>query len=221
MKILFYTNKGKKRKNNQDAILVNKIYQNDMQEPILIENFNGKNLIVADGIGGLPYGELASKEVLKVFEENENEVLEKIIQKARKKLRQIKEDKNIKDLGTVLAGIIIRGNRATIFNVGDSRVYQVRGDFLYKHSEDHTFEGNIITSAVTSELENLKIYTKEIEIEKGDVFFICTDGVWGQLSEDELEDCIDENIQTFGEKLLEKLWTTELSDNLSFIIVEA
>jgi protein phosphatase len=118
--------------------------------------------------------------------------------------RKAGEDFRRKGMGTTFAGVLLMERRAVIAHVGDSRVYRQRGDDLERMTHDHSLVNhlvdcgylkpedaatyprrNVITRAVGTH-EVLEVDTKVVDLRSGDVFLICTDGLHGQLDDDEI-----------------------------------
>ena len=97
------------------------------------------------------------------------------------------------ELVTTLALVVIEGDRLYGANVGDSRIYlhrNIDGDTkLTQLSEDHTMdeEGmeNVLMAAMGLE-ENVSPYYFENNLLAGDLILLCSDGLYNELSEDEL-----------------------------------
>jgi serine/threonine protein phosphatase PrpC len=55
----------------------------------------------------------------------------------------------------------------------------------------------------------------------GDIYLICTDGLWGEFSIDELEACFeDSDLSSINENILKAIEHKTLSDNISYILLE-
>jgi serine/threonine protein phosphatase PrpC len=232
MKAIYYVNKGKVRNNNEDGLLIDDIIATEsMNRPEIIEG-NFKKIIVSDGMGGLDNGEIATKILLETFKENNINKIDDI-----QKVIKISADKFLDNSGCAAAGITFGCN--AVFNVGDCRVYRKEEIFLNRLTKDHSLaeqlidlgeldeddilnfeKKNVLTSAVMKNRE-IQIYTKEIKIKENDIFLVCSDGVWGECTLEELEDCFScNNIEVISDNLINLLQTKELKDNLSFVIVK-
>src|SRR5690606_31666861 len=92
--------------------------------------------------------------------------------------------------------------------VGDSRIYRVRGDDVLQLTEDHTLVGwqikqgliteeearisphrNVITRSVGGR-DYVEVDTGVVEIRSGDRFLLCSDGLHGYLSDGEIPDMV-------------------------------
>ncbi|MEC4819320.1 MAG: protein phosphatase 2C domain-containing protein, partial [Scytonema sp. PMC 1069.18] len=117
--------------------------------------------VVADGMGGMSQGELASKlAVQTVLEEpvptnfktidQRNTWLILLFQKANEVI-----SKNVKDGGTTLSVVLAIGQQLTIAHVGDSRIYLLRQGEIQQLSEDHSLVAMLIASGQITEEESL------------------------------------------------------------------
>jgi len=231
MEAIYYVNKGKVRSNNEDGILIDDILITDsMNEPKKIEN-DFKKIVVSDGMGGLDNGEVATRILLETFKESDIKDIESIEKTIKKSA-----EKFLDNSGCATAGIIFEG---FVFNVGDCRVYKKVDMFLNRLTKDHSLaeqlidigeldeedlinfeKKNVLTSAVIKN-KDINIYTKEIKIKPDDIFLVCSDGLWGEFSIDELEECFSsDNIEEIASNLLKALDKKEVKDNVSFVIVK-
>lgn len=107
-------------------------------------------------------------------------------------------------MATTLAMLRMTDNVAIVAHVGDSRVYHVRnGEVLFK-TKDHSLVQELVEAGFITEKEALthpkrNVITRAVsgraqpamadvsiiaDIQKGDVFFLCTDGVLESLTDD-------------------------------------
>jgi serine/threonine protein phosphatase PrpC len=178
--------------------------------------------VVCDGMGGHAAGEVASstaaRHVQTLVRAKKEELLrvdrgELPIDRAAQILREAIEDASQtifrmgnaengkKGMGTTLVSVLVRGNKAVMGHVGDSRLYLVRSGALHQLSEDHTFlqeairygmmtpeqarestHHNIITRAV-GPLESVIVDTLIFDVLDGDTLMLCTDGLHGYLGD--------------------------------------
>lgn len=161
---------GNVRKENQDHFLVTRRRK---ERTVLGSNLPGSFLepyqddayvmVVADGMGGQAFGELASLLALRVgmslgtseikwsskIDENEShEVIEKI--KAFLKLmdreivNQSSKHADLYGMGTTLTVVYTSGRHAFVGHVGDSRAYLFRGGELHLLTKDHTLANQLV-----------------------------------------------------------------------------
>jgi PPM family protein phosphatase len=172
------THCGNVRKNNEDHYLAVKVQRSLETLCTNIEKDNlgsvfdeiGYGLLVADGIGGLEAGEVASKLALcKVVElvvnnpdwimrfnqpRDEFIFMQRITQRFRQvdeALRDVAEhDRAMTGMGTTLTFAISLGSTLLIGHIGDSRAYVLRGNTLHQLTKDHTLAQALLDAGLTN-----------------------------------------------------------------------
>lgn len=125
-------------------------------------------------------------------------------------------------------------------HVGDSRLYLLRHGVTHIRTEDHSKvaemhrkglisaeemlkhpERNIITRCIgTPQIRVLPTISDETELLHNDIIFLCTDGLWGAVSEELLRQYMEENnLDESLEQLAEKAEANSYphSDNISAV----
>lgn len=199
---------------------------------------------VCDGLGGHAHGDTASRFVCEQlnsrFSESAfnppgiREMLSEIQQSA---LRQLPENS-----GTTVAGLVIQGGRAIVFNAGDSRVYRISPSGLTRLSHDHSLVQGLVDNAFihqdTASLHPLKnivefgigplfaldwnphqINIHEEPLEESTWYLVCSDGLNDMMTDHELYRLLMTDPSESGKKLFTALKKMELKDNTSFVIV--
>lgn len=218
---------GRRRKCNEDAILVSNI-------PIgALPNI----YIVADGMGGHRNGAIASKlaidaiyayiEAHKDVYISQDEDLMILLRRAISHANYIihqkgEENPDYKGMGTTLTLCTLWGENAYIAHVGDSRVYVIDSKDIRQITTDHSVvqemvekgyiskqemqdhpQRHMITRAVGT-YESVKVDVVTHKIEKGEILLMCSDGLTTMLTDEELFRIV--NIQGLtSEELVEKL----------------
>jgi protein phosphatase len=95
------------------------------------------------------------------------------------------------DCRTTLALLLVRGARAVVAHVGDSRVYRLRSGVLEQLTQDHRHPAyrNVVVRALGSQRgdeDAAEPDIRELDVLPGDVFVLTTDGVHDTLAHDEL-----------------------------------
>ncbi|MFN4268795.1 MAG: PP2C family protein-serine/threonine phosphatase [Fervidobacterium pennivorans] len=243
----YYTNIGKVRQNNEDALVVDNIIKSEESfENVESVVLNGKKILlaVADGMGGHSKGEVAARLVLDTLNELKDTIVDKdslknAINKSKDRLEEyVKEHPEAAGLGCALAGmLVLNDEEALIFNVGDCRVYRYVNNTLRKLTRDHSLveallsdglitpeearthpQKNVLTSAIMGDgyQHTMEIYVNNVYISIGGTFLICSDGLWGELSDEEIVQALSND--NSSQELLEKLSNKKLSDNVTFIV---
>lgn len=149
------TSRGVVREKNEDDYLV---ISSNGDYPFLFA--------VADGIGGLTAGEIASKtavdqvkkkflsaDLLKMDHSDIIEFFNDLSRDINKELLEISEREEItNELGTTLSIMLLLPQKAIISHIGDSLIFKV-GDELEKLTDDHTFVNELLKKNEISEAE--------------------------------------------------------------------
>ena len=132
-----------------------------------------------------------------------------------------------KDRGFVctLSAMVIKSNAAHIFHVGDSRIYRVTGNTLEQLTDDHrvalSSEQNYLSRALGINPQ-IEIDYRMLQIEKGDVFLLATDGVYEHVGARFLANAIKEGAQDLdavARSVVEEAYRKGSADNLTLQIV--
>jgi PPM family protein phosphatase len=198
-----------RRRNNQDSLSV--VLSNDISS----WQRNGHLLIVADGMGAHAAGELASKlsveliphHFAKLLKGMPAEALQKSLVETNQEIfRKGQANPEFRSMGTTTCALGIFQEGAVVAHVGDSRVYRLRNGLLEQLTFDHSLVWEMRASGDMSEeaLRNNAIPKNVITRSLGpsptvavdlegpfpykdhDKFLICSDGLSGQLSDEEI-----------------------------------
>lgn len=158
---------------------------------------------VFDGMGGESFGELASflaaSELRNLTGTISEDTLTDTLLRANEEICETTRRHECKLIGTTAAILTILSNSAYITNIGDSRVYRVRGGALEQLSTDHC-DGDIgdkyrATTRKPRLTQHLGIEPEEMIIEPavrvesilpGDRFLICSDGLTDMVPDDDI-----------------------------------
>lgn len=189
------TDVGKVRATNQDALI------------------SGENLWgVADGMGGHNGGETASAgardaltELLKGKEPSAEALREAVAEVNTRLFRQQRQESRLAGMGTTLTALWFSAEKVLVGHVGDSRAYRLREGELEQMTSDHSLVAelrragvltpeqaenhpmrNVITRAVGTE-ESIDTEIIEADRCKGDRYLVCSDGLHGMVSDQELK----------------------------------
>ena len=152
-------NRGKIRKTQEDAVLIT-------NHP-LINDF--KLLAVADGMGGLSNGSLASNlclfYLLRWFEmlpanyyTKDNKIINELINEIKNIDLLVR--KYCKDGGSTLAISIVTKENTFMINLGDSRIYITNGNLLTQVSVDHSISWNYYKEGLINNKDNIIFHKK-------------------------------------------------------------
>ena len=166
---------------------------------------------VADGMGGHENGEWASAciveqletiEFPESFEDAGDRIHEAIV--AANRIVYTEAAQRGSQMGSTIVALFMRDRRYAIFWVGDSRAYRLRGGKLERLSRDHSQVqemvdrglmdpedavghpmGHVLTRAVGVRPE-IAIDRAEGEVDPGDTYLLCSDGLHGYVDEDDI-----------------------------------
>tara|TARA_X000000368_G_scaffold356998_1_gene299203 strand:- start:3346 stop:4005 length:660 start_codon:yes stop_codon:yes gene_type:complete len=174
---------------------------------------------ICDGLGGHVKGEIASKIAADSMDSEENDVLN-IIEKANQKISDYqKNNLESKGMGTTMTAIIINENGLMeIGHVGDTRCYVLSNRSIIKLTEDQNVPGyqNVLKQALGTK-EKLDVQKIDFQLNKGDVVFLCTDGLYNEFGEEYIKKKLQEGVSAdtlVGEALLQKP-----KDNVSAMVI--
>ena len=194
------------RKQNQDAFHIEQIDRNALL------------CIVCDGMGGAKSGNIASTLAVDVFVQEirrcykssmDQEKIDQMLMSAAKLANFTVYDQSLQieefdGMGTTLVAVLIKGKKATVINVGDSRAYGIDADGIHQITKDHslvqmmvdrgeltperakTYPGkNFITRAVGTE----PIIVSDLfhlNVARGDFILLCSDGLSNMMDDQEI-----------------------------------
>ncbi len=215
----------------------------------------GELIVLCDGMGGHNGGKYAAEkaveiiieEVAKSNETNPDKALKVSILKANSTIWQESNlNASLKGMGTTVVALLITPENAICCHVGDSRMYQLRNGKIIHRTSDHSQvfdlvrlgriteeqarisdKSNVITRSLGSKLTlNVEI-TNNFSYKAGDRFFLCTDGAWSMIPENQLIEIVSEkgDIETITVNLVDKINTIGITsggnyDNLTVALVE-
>ena len=207
------TDMGMRRHNNEDAIAW------DAELGLAL---------VADGVGGNNGGEVASSTAVRCIksdlqaalrgaaneagaasEHGRAAMVHELVRRANRRILSMAErDPKLYGMGATLAVALLTDDRVVIANIGDSRVYRMRGDAIEQLTRDHVLTRELVERGSMSEQEAAKSHvgnvliralgmTGELKLDlvqhpmqSGDVYLLCSDGLTGMLSDDELAELL-------------------------------
>ncbi len=200
---------GKVRTNNEDAM--GSFIPASRQQA----RSHGYLFVVADGVGGMDLGEVASATAVSVVADEFGKappgsmlisLLPRLIQRANVAVHDCthKPEHNGHKMATTLVACALRYDQAVVSHVGDSRCYLVRNGQARQITQDHTLVneqrkmGLISTDEIaSSDSRHVLIRsvgpemfvspdTTAVTLQPGDVLILSTDGLHDELREPEI-----------------------------------
>lgn len=230
------TDVGRKRTSNQDSLVIN-------DRIMLYAVADGMGGHKGGEIASSLCTEVLESAVIKMLDRSEDFKVGPFLKEAvtlasMRIFERASMDSSLKGMGTTLVSLFIRGKNAYICQVGDSRVYLYRSGELWKITEDHSLVNeqvrsglinreqadkitykNVITRSVGfEEIVNVDIYTRELQ--KGDLFLLCSDGLTSMISDSDIRANIDEHdLAGSVKRLIDASNEAGGNDNISTILV--
>ncbi len=142
-------------------------------------------------------------------------------------------------LATTMVICYIEEETAYFINVGDSRGYLYRDGELTRITEDHSYvhtlvrmgvlteeearhhkRGNVITRAVGAE-DTISGDLYPVELEEDDLILLCTDGLYGEVSEEEMGEImgLDADLQELSDALVRAANAGGGRDNITAVLI--
>jgi serine/threonine protein phosphatase PrpC len=240
------TDVGRRRPHNEDAFLA------DDEMGLYV---------VCDGVGGNAKGEVASAESVELVhswvkrwrqtvegfvaeptQENQGMVrrlLESAVQSACYMVFGMGEqDPRQRGMSSTLSSLLCVGSTGFIAQVGDSRVYVMRGKECVQLTEDHTLVNfrlklglitpeeaanapgkNIITRAVGHQ-DYVEVDTTTLPLEPGDRFLLCSDGLHGYLENGEMAARLQGDRDEVANRLVQLANQRGGRDNITVVVCD-
>ena len=189
---------GREREHNEDSFLV--------RSPLFV---------VADGMGGAEAGEVASQMAVEAFEQASDlpAKLAATVEAANASIHAMAvADSSRQGMGCTLTAAYADAGKLTVAHVGDSRLYRLRGESLEQLTDDHSLVGGLVRLGQLTEEEaethpqrsvilravgvepTVEVDVLEFDLEAGDVYLACSDGLSGMVRTPVLE----ETLRMFG-----------------------
>ena len=198
-----------RRRNNQDSYSVHIADTKSIWEKF------GHLFVVADGMGAHAAGELASRlatdliphHYLKSQRNLPAEALAHSVTESNSEIfRRGQANPEFRNMGTTTSVLAMLPEGAVIAHVGDSRAYRLRGNTLEQLTFDHSLvwemeaSGEVTEDTLRSGIIPKNVITRslgpnpsvQVDLEgpfplrRGDVFLLCSDGLSGQVTDEEM-----------------------------------
>ncbi len=198
------TDLGRVRENNEDKF----DFFASEDEKVLASK--GQVFVVCDGMGGHAAGQIASELSAKTFIDvymhyPSEDPIQGLISGVKAANRFVCDiGRSIparRGMGTTLSGLVILQDKAYTVQVGDSRVYRLRGETFEQLTIDHSWVEEVVRAGIMSrgEAENhpnkhvimraigidgaMEPDVSAFDLEVGDLFLICSDGLLNHVDD--------------------------------------
>ena len=177
------------------------------------------------------------------FESNKRIVHDSVLQ-ANDAICNVMRNENIRSMGSTVVTLLLQDDKCSYTNLGDSRLYMLRNGELVQLTKDHT-EGQAMVDAHVLTEEQLKTHPSrnrlsrhlgilredmmidtpvypDITLQDNDKFLICSDGVCGVLSKEEMSKILSMSATTVAkaEILVASSIDAGSRDNVTALVVE-
>ena len=240
IKIAFRTDTGR-RLNNEDSARALGADELGFQADAL--------LVVADGMGGRASGQVASRIAVDTVTDSFvaalaeggdlSEILGNSLQAANSAVfRDATSNPELHGMGTTCVAVAVHDGRAHFAHLGDSRIYLLHDGRIRRLTEDHSFVAEKIRSGEITEEQSRRsrfrnIITRAIgleataqpsvgstELESGDVLLLCSDGLSGPVSDNQIADilCSSSDPEGACDRLVSTALKNGGSDNVTVVV---
>ena len=225
---------GRIRSNNQDS------------------GYAGRRLfLVADGMGGHAGGDIASAIATRRISEADADyanapeaaaALEGALVAANRQLAEtVADHSELTGMGTTVSALLLEHDRVVIAHIGDSRIYLLRSGELSQITTDHTFVQRLVDAGritaeeamvhprrsvlmrVLGDVESSpEIDSMVLDTRPGDRWMLCSDGLSGVVSFDELHEQLaaDAGAKQVADRLVKASLDGGAPDNVTVVVID-
>src|SRR5690606_20470564 len=167
-------------------------------------------LAVADGMGGMAAGDVASNIVIAALAHLDEDVpsnapldaLRQAVEAANQQIREaVEKNPAMEGMGTTLTGMLFGGNKIGMVHIGDSRAYLLRDNELTQITRDDTYVQLLVDEGRITEVEANTHPQKSLlmraldgrdtdaeywlrQVMPGDRYLLCSDGLSGVVTDE-------------------------------------
>jgi protein phosphatase len=197
----------------------------------------GRLFVLADGMGGEAGGEVASGLAVEViarayFEHASPDPAVALAHSVRLANQAILEQASasaaLRGMGTTCTALVLRGATACVAHVGDSRAYHVRDGAVRQLTTDHSLAhrgpayAHVLTRALgVQPAVEVDVVAVSPPPRAGDVFLLCSDGLWGQVDEADIAEVLaaEPDLDAASRRLVDLANARGGPDNVTVLLV--
>ena len=202
------TDTGCEREENEDYL--------GYAEPKSDEQFarKGRLAVVADGMGGHEGGQVASRLAVEVVRDvyiespaDPEAALLEAFQAAHKAIRRCAADHpHLRGMGTTCTALALHDRHLYFAHVGDSRLYRIRASTITRVTQDQLYVNRLVAEGIlrpeeaekhpdrhilatalgSDSVVQVEIPEAPIKLEPKDTLLLCTDGLHGLVTDEEI-----------------------------------
>jgi PPM family protein phosphatase len=210
----------------------------------------GALLLVCDGMGGAAAGEVASQmavdsiyDALTAAEAQPRDAFARLVRRAVERANekifiQSRDNQSERGMGTTCTVAALVDTTLVVGQIGDSRCYILRDGKLAQVTKDQSLAWQLIEAgAMTPEeakafehaniilqalgvQERVEVVLSQVELRKGDVALLCSDGLHGPVSDEELLSVLvmESDLQKAAQALIQKALDRDGPDNITVVL---
>ena len=219
-----------------------------LNEDACLEHASHYIWAVADGMGGHDAGDYASQRVVNALSSLPgSKSLGSMVESVRAQLRSVNtqlaeeaQKRQVQLIGSTAVVLLAYDTHAVVVWAGDSRAYRFRSGELEQLTQDHSqvqelvaqgritpeqavhYPGsNIITRAV-GVADQLRLDSEMIEVQEGDLFLLCSDGLYNEVSDEEIREALAVGDCKYScDLLIERALARGARDNVTVVVIRA
>lgn len=196
---------------------------------------HGMVMAVADGIGGAPGGREAAEIAVRAFidgyyAQREGLAVEEAAGRAFRAINSWihavgERDPELLGMGTTLSALILRGRKAHVAHVGDTRISRLRAEKLRRLTTDHNLHelglSHILLRSIGAE-ERVEVDFAVHELEPGDRFLLTSDGIHDTLTDFRIRELLaaQEDPEAAARSLVAAALEAGSYDNVTALVVD-
>ncbi|HET9957454.1 MAG TPA: protein phosphatase 2C domain-containing protein [Polyangiaceae bacterium] len=218
-----------------------------LSEPLQVEvQERGVLLAVSDGLGGEKAGEVASALALHCLRSSLShahsasveQALTRSVEAANREILAAGQAEERRGMGATLTAALIHGAHAYVAEVGDSRAYLLRGGRFLQLTRDQSYAElmveagmlrrdqinnfvyrNLVLQALGTRPE-VQVGLTRVRLCEGDRLLLCSDGLSGQLSDEEMAHIIQRSgdVRWVCQALIDAAKSTGGPDNITVVV---
>lgn len=231
----YSTDKGPARSANQDSFYFNGYVPpcgKALEDGLLPLRRFPMLFAVCDGMGGEKHGDEAARIAAgmlgrhqRLLKQGVEQTLNKYVDEANRAVMSLGR------AGTTLVSLVLRGDRATVAHLGDSRAYVYRDGVLTQLTQDHTQQhavcadadeprSGVLTRHLGMALQDLVVRPtyKEVDYAAGDVFILCSDGLTESIEQVDMAKMV--RLHNTAKALTDAAAELDGKDNATAIVVK-
>jgi protein phosphatase len=210
----------------------------------------GALLLVCDGMGGAAAGEVASQmavdsiyEALAGAEAQQRDAFARLVRRSvehanEKIFIQSRDNQSERGMGTTCTVAALMDTTLVVGQIGDSRCYILRDGKLAQVTKDQSLAWQLIEAgAMTPEeakafehaniilqalgvQERVEVVLSQVDLRKGDVALLCSDGLHGPVTDEELLSVLvmEPDLQKAAQTLIQKALDRDGPDNITVVL---